>query len=95
LTAQIGTGFYLTAYTQESRVIQDINYDANGDEVFKNKLLKKNRIVIKALDPRFVFLDDRTNDFDYDNDQVYIDYITPEQLNSYKFDKSYKNIDKV
>lgn len=95
LTAQIGTGFYLTGFTKESRVISDIDYDENWDEVFKNKLLKKNRIVIKALDPRFVFLDDRTNDFDYDNDQIYIDYITPEQLESYKYDKSFKNIDKV
>lgn len=90
-----GTGFYLTAFTKNSRVINDIDYDNMGDEVYKKKLLEKNRIIIKALDPRFVYLDDRTADFNDDNDQIFIDYITPEQLQSYKYDKCFKNIEKV
>jgi hypothetical protein len=95
ITALFGTGFYLTAFTKNARVINDIDFDDNGDEVYKKKLLEKNRIIIKALDPRFVYLDDRTTDFNDDNDQIYIDYITPEQLQSYKYDKCFKNIEKV
>lgn len=95
ITALFGTGFYLTAFTKNTRVINDVDFDDNGDEVYKKKLLEKNRIIIKALDPRNVYLDDRTTDFNDDNDQILIDYITPEQLQSYKYDKNYKNIDKV
>lgn len=95
ITALFGTGFYLTAFTKNSRVINDIDYDSMGDEVYKKKLLEKNRIIIKALDPRFVYLDDRTADFNDDNDQIFIDHITPEQLQSYKYDKCFKNIEKV
>lgn len=95
LSAITGTSFYLTGYQEESRVIRDVTYAKDGTQSFVKKLMKKNRIIIKALDPRNVYLDDRTNDFDDDNDQVFIDYITPEQLQSYKFDENYKNIDKV
>jgi len=51
--------------------------------------------VIEALDPRNVYLDDRTNDFKFDNDQIFIDYITPEQLMTLKYNENYYNIDKA
>lgn len=91
ITAIYGTSFYLTAYTEDARVIND----PTDTGEWEKKLMKKNRIVIKAVDPRNVYLDDRTIDFDDDVDQVYIDYMTAEQLQSLKFNQYYKNIDKV
>ncbi len=91
ITAIYGTSFYLTAYQENARVINDPT-DAGE---WEKKLLKENRIVIKSVDPRNVYLDDRTIDFNDDIDQVYMDYMTPEQLQSLKFNQYYKNIDKV
>ena len=95
LTAIIGTGFYLTSYVNNSRVINDTTYLDDGTPQYTKKLLTENKIMIKALDPRYVYLDDRTNDFKDDNDQIYIDYITPEALQSLKFNKEYKNVESV
>jgi len=95
LTAIIGTGFYMTAYMQEARIINDTAFLDDGTPQYTKKMMYKNSIVIKALDPRSVFLDDRTNDFKDDNDQVYVEYITAPALESLKYNKSYKNVDSV
>lgn len=91
ITAIYGTSFYLTGYTESSRVISDPTDDGG----WKKKMLQENRIIIKALDPRNVYLDDRTIDFDDDNDQILIDYLTPEQVKALAYNDFYKNIDKV
>lgn len=94
ITALYGTGYYLTALKEDNRVIRDIDYSGD-EEVITKKMLTNNKCIIKALDPRFVYLDDRTNDFEDDVDQVFVDYITPEKLLSLKNNKSFKNIDQV
>ena len=95
ITAMFGTGYYLTAFAQESRVIRDIEYDEEDNETITNKMLTKNKILIKAVDPRFVYLDDRTNDFNDDVDQIFIDYVTPEEILNLKNVPGWKNIDQV
>ena len=92
ITSIFWTSYYLTAFTQEARIIEEIN-ELWTD--WDKKILKNNKIIIKALDPRNVYLDDRTIDFNDDNDQIFIDYITPEQLESLKLDPNFKNLDKV
>lgn len=95
LTAIIWTGFYLTKFAKNVRIVNDTSYMADWSPVYTKRQIDNNQIQIKAVDPRYVYLDDRTNDFADDNDQIYVDYITPEQLHSMKFDKCYKNIDSV
>lgn len=95
LTAIIGTGFYLTKFAKNSRIVNDTRFDALGKPIYTKRQIDNNQIQIKAVDPRYVYLDDRTNDFADDNDQIYIDYITPEELQSMKLDPTYKNIDSV
>jgi hypothetical protein len=46
--------------------------------------MKQGRIILRTLDIRNVYFDDRTTNFDDDNDQVYIEYITPEQFEALK-----------
>lgn len=95
LTAIIGTGFYLTKFAKNTRIVNDTRFDVLGKPIYTKRRIDNNQIQIKALDPRYVYLDDRTNDFADDNDQIYIDYITPEELQSMKLDPTYKNIDSV
>ncbi len=89
ITSIYGTGYYLTALKENQRVIREIEYNDDDTETVTKKLLTENKIIIKALDPRFVYLDDRTNDFEDDVDQVFIDYITPEKLLSLKNNKQF------
>jgi len=42
-----------------------------------------------------VYFDDRTTNFDDDNDQIYIEWITPEQFNMEKNNPNYSNMEYV
>ena len=95
--AEFGTCAYLTAYSEDARVIEDITYNNAGDEVFVKKLARENKIIIKNLDIRNVYFDDRTTDFADDADQILIDYVTPEQFEAMKYNEAfdYQNLDNV
>lgn len=90
MSAMIGYSALLTAYVENARVIEDITYDGDGNEEFKKKLLRQNKIVIKNLDVRNVYFDDHTNDFDDDADQILIDYVTPEQFEGMKYNEAFE-----
>jgi hypothetical protein len=53
--------------------------------------MKQGHIILRTLDIRNVYFDDRTTDFDDDNDQIYLEYITPEQLEAEKNNSNLKN----
>jgi hypothetical protein len=57
--------------------------------------MRQGRIILRTLDIRNVYFDDRTNSFDDDNDQIYIEYLTPEQFEAEKNNKNLKNTEYV
>lgn len=91
----IGTCAYFTGFETTSRVINDPEATDDGDVVYTRKLMKQGRIILRTLDIRNVYFDDRTTNFDDDNDQVYIEYITPEQFDALKDSPNYKNTEYV
>ena len=94
ITAIWGTCFYFNGFESSSRVIRDVDYFDDW-KVKLNKILTENKILLKCWDIRNIYFDDRAPDYESANDCVYIDYITPEQLQGLKNNKSYKNLDKV
>ena len=90
-----GTTAYFTGFEQTERIISDPSVDDDGLISYKKKLMKQGRIILKTVDIRNVYFDDRTNNFDDDIDQIYIDYITPEQFRMEMNDPNLMNTDSV
>lgn len=90
------TVFYFTWFEQTSRVINDPD-DVNDDWTmsYTKKLMQQGRIILKTLDIRNVYLDDRTTNFDDDNDQIYVEYLTPEQFEAERNNPNYSNLEYV
>ena len=57
--------------------------------------MRQGKIMLKTLDIRNVYFDDRVTSFDDSNDQIYIDYITPEQFRQEMNDPNLRNLDTV
>jgi len=53
--------------------------------------MQQGRIILRTLDIRNVYFDDRNTSFDDDNDQIYIEYLTPEQFEAEKDDVNLKD----
>lgn len=94
--ATFWTVAYLTDFLQTSRVIEDPD-DVNDDwEIkFTKKLMTQWKIILKTLDIRNVYWDDRVTNFDDANDEIYIEYLTPEMFEAEKENKNYKNLQYV
>lgn len=57
--------------------------------------MRQGRIILRTLDIRNVYFDDRVTCFEDSNDQIYIEYITPEQFRQEMNDPNLMNTDKV
>ena len=57
--------------------------------------MRQGRIILKTVDIRNVYFDDRVNNFDDCNDQVYLEYITPEQFRMEMNDPNSDNLEQV
>lgn len=88
----IGTCCYFTGFEQSTRIINDP--DETG-ESYTKKLMRQGRIILRTLDIRNVYFDDRVTCFDDCNDQIYLEYLTPEQFNGIKDNPNFKNGDMV
>lgn len=93
--ADIGTCAYLTDFQQTERIINDPDVNDNGEVVYTKKLMRQGRIILRTVDIRNVYFDDRTTCFDDDDDQIYMEYITPEQFRMEKNNPNLKNTDYV
>jgi len=91
----IWTCAYFTWFEQSERIINDPVVSDYWDISYTKKLMKQGRIILRTLDIRNVYFDDRTTSFDDDNDQIYIEYLTPEQLEAEKWNPALKNLDYV
>lgn len=87
----IWTCAYLTSFEQSQRIISDPDVNDNGEITYTKKLMKQGRIILRTLDIRNVYFDDRVTCFDDSNDQIYIEYLTPEQFESEKQNPNLKN----
>lgn len=90
-----GTSAYLTEFSQETRIINDPVIGDNEEITFVEKLKREGRIAIKNLDIRNVYFDDRVNNFKDANDEIYIEYITPEQYRALSENPNFINTDSV
>ena len=88
---------YFPWFELSHRVIEDPTgeIDENGKLLYDKKLMQEGKILLKTLDIRNVYFDDRTTHFDDDNDQVYVEYLTPEQFEAEKQNKEYSNLEFV
>lgn len=89
----IGTCAYFTGFEQSERVINDPEdeLDENGDVAYRKKLMKQGRIILRTLDIRNAYFDDRVTCFDDCNDQIYVEYLTPEQFDGIRNNPNFKN----
>jgi hypothetical protein len=64
---------YLTAFEQTSRIIEDPEDEltSNWELTFKKKLMTQWKIILKTLDIRNTYFDDRVTNFDDSNDLLY------------------------
>lgn len=87
---------YFTWFEKTSRIINDpITDDKTWEMTFKKKLMEEGRIILRTLDMRNVYFDDRVTRFQDSNDQIYIEYLTPEQFKAEKGNKELKNLEYV
>lgn len=93
--ADIGTVCYMTGFEQTERIINDPEVDDKGLVSFTKKLMRQGRIILRTLDIRNVYFDDRVTCFDDCDDQIYLEYITPEQFQQEKGNPNYKNTEYV
>jgi hypothetical protein len=54
--------------------------------------MQQGRIILRTVDIRNVYFDDRVTNFDDANDEIYLEYITPEQFEAEKENPNYKNL---
>lgn len=57
--------------------------------------MKQGRIILRTLDIRNVYFDDRVTCFDDCNDQIFVEYITPEQFREEMHNPNLMNTDRV
>ena len=62
---------------------------------FTKKMKIDNKIILKNLDIRSVYIDNRATEISEATDQIYIERISIEQFKDFKYNKAYKNIDKA
>lgn len=93
--ADIGTVCYLTGFEQTERIINDPEVNDDGKISYARKLMRQGRIILRTLDIRNVYFDDRVTCFDDCDDQIYLEYITPEQFRQEQSDPNYKNLEYV
>jgi len=87
----IGTCAYFTGFEMNQRIINDPNVEDDGRVTYTKKLMKQGRIILRTLDIRNVYFDERVTCFDDCNDEIYIEYITPEQFKSIQDSPNFKN----
>jgi len=90
-----GTCAYFTGFEQSERVINDPSVGDDLKISYTKKLMRKGRIILRTLDIRNVYFDDRSGDFDEHNDQIFIEWITPEQFRQEMNDPNLINQDTV
>ena len=90
-----GTCFYFTGYEENYRIINDLEEVDWKKQKYKKQIMKEWTIVLKTLDIRNVYIDDRVNSFDDANDEIYLEYITQEQLESEIDSWVYNNLEYV
>lgn len=94
--ADIGTVCYLTGFEQSERIINDPDdIGPDGKMTYTKKLMKQGRIILKTVDIRNVYFDDRVTSFDDCDDQIYLEYITPEQFKQEMNNPNYQNLEYV
>jgi hypothetical protein len=81
----------MTGFEQSSRIINDPVVEDDGTISYTKKLMQQGKIILRTLDIRNVYFDDRVTCFDDANDEVYVEYITPEQFKSEKDNPNLKN----
>lgn len=86
---------YFTWFEQKTRIIEDPEVNDSWDIEYTKKIMREGKIILRTLDIRNVYFDDRTTDFEDDNDQIYIEYLTPEQFEAEKDDKNLINTEFV
>lgn len=91
----MGTVAYFTGFEQTERIINDPDVGDDGKLTFTKKLMRQGRIILRTLDLRNVYFDDRVTCFDDCNDQIYLEYITQEQFQAIKDNPNYKNTEYV
>jgi hypothetical protein len=57
--------------------------------------MQQGRIILKTLDIRNVYFDDRVTSFNDANDEIYIEYLTQEQFEAEKDNKHLQNTEYV
>lgn len=96
MTAIFGTSILYTGYSQKTRIVEDFSWvDEEWVVKFTRKKWTKSKIDIDNVDIRNFWIDDRANKVDDAIDCFYDEYITQEDFLNYKFDKNYKNLDRV
>lgn len=95
--AVIGTCAYFAGYEQKSRIISDPKdeLDENGKLQYVRKVMRKGSLVLKSVDIRNVYWDDRVTNAEDMDDQIFVEYLTPEQFEAEKSDPNLKNLEYV
>ena len=90
LTAIFWTSVIYTGYEKKYRVIEDFDWeDENGVIKFQRKLQTKSDILMKNIDIRDFWVDERAKTIEDAVDCIYETYITYEEFLSYYLDKGY------
>jgi len=90
LTAIFGTSIIFTWYERSYRVISDFDgEDEDGKIKFQRKLQTKGDILLKNIDIRDFYVDERAKKMKDAVDCIYETYLTYEEFLDYSLDKSY------
>jgi len=92
ITAIFGTCPYFNWVETRSRIIRDPQFK-DGVLIGIPKLLEESKIVLKALDIRNVYIDDRVIDSRDAHDCIYKEYVTWEDIEQLKWQDGWQNLD--
>ena len=91
LTGIFGTSIIYTGYEKTYRVIEDFDWTDDEWKIkFQRKMQTKSDILLKNIDIRDFWIDDRASSMDDAVDCIYETYITYEDFLWYKLDNEFK-----
>lgn len=94
--AWYGTSFIYVWAEQKRYTSNDpIFIENTGEYNFIQKEITETNILVKNLDIRYVFIDNRATSIDDASDAIYIQYISKDKLRQISKSKLYKNIDSI
>lgn len=97
LTAIFWISYIFNGFETKDHIISDPLPDLweDWEILFEKKFRRQSKIILKNLDVRNVYVDDRATKIEDAVDCIIVELISPEEFKAFRFNKNFKNFDQV